>query len=192
MLTWAADYWYLCLAAFLIGVITAAWIWLRGRPVAEVGLDIDEAQARPVAPTAEPARLEPVKPKIDIAEPVKFTAPPPPEPVAPPTPAVAPVAAPAAAATIAGIAPAVGAPDDLTLLKGVGPKLNTLLNSLGVSRFDQIAAWGESEIANVDQHLGTFRGRIVRDSWVEQAGLLAKGDTAGFAAKFGELGSENR
>lgn len=87
---------------------------------------------------------------------------------------------------------AVGAPDDLLQLKGVGPKLNALLNGLGVTRFDQIAAWGAHEIGEVDVHLGSFKGRILRDDWVEQAGLLAQGDIAGFEAKDGKLDSENK
>ncbi len=87
---------------------------------------------------------------------------------------------------------AVGAPDDLLQLKGVGPKLNALLNGLGVMRFDQIAAWGAHEIGEVDAHLGSFKGRILRDDWVEQAGLLAKGDIATFEAKYGKLDSENK
>jgi predicted flap endonuclease-1-like 5' DNA nuclease len=199
MITWAIDYWYLCLAALLIGVATAAWIWLRLSAGDEASADVD-APARPSATPAKP--LEPVKPVIDVAQPVSFTAPPAPEPV-PVAPVVAaPAAAPEAfAAPVAdagaatprpAIAAAVGDADDLTLLKGVGPKLNTLLISLGVTRFDQIAAWGDAEIGEVDGYLGNFKGRIVRDSWVEQAGLLARNDTAGFAAKFGALGSENK
>jgi predicted flap endonuclease-1-like 5' DNA nuclease len=176
MITWATDYWYLCLAAFIIGVITAAWIWLRARANVELSADIDEP--RITAPSVT-VPLEPVKPTIDVAEPVAFVA---------PTPA--PVAAPVAGRP--NIAAAVGDPDDLTLIKGVGPKLNALLISLGITRFDQIAAWGASEIGEVDGYLGNFKGRIARDSWVEQAGLLARGDLAGFAAKFGELGSENK
>jgi predicted flap endonuclease-1-like 5' DNA nuclease len=77
-------------------------------------------------------------------------------------------------------------------IKGIGPKLNTLLISLGVTRFDQIAAWGAGEIDKVDDHLGTFKNRITRDSWIEQAGLLARGAIAEFEAKFGKLDSENK
>ena len=83
----------------------------------------------------------------------------------------------------------MGAPDNLRLLKGVGPKLAALLTQLGITRFDQIASWTEADIATVDAHLGTFKGRIVRDNWVEQASYLARGDTAGFEAKFGRLDS---
>lgn len=94
--------------------------------------------------------------------------------------------------TAIGIPAATGKADDLLQLKGVGPKLNTLLNSLGVTRFDQIAAWGAKEIGIVDGHLGNFKGRIDRDAWVEQAGLLATGAIAAFEAKFGKLDSENK
>lgn len=98
----------------------------------------------------------------------------------------------AVALTAIGIPAAVGDPDDLLKIKGIGPKLNTLLIGLGVTRFDQIAAWGAAEIDKVDDHLGTFKNRITRDSWVEQAGLLAKGMIAEFEAKFGKLDSENK
>ena len=91
-----------------------------------------------------------------------------------------------------GIPAAVGDADDLLQIKGVGPKLNMLLVGLGITRFDQIAAWGAAEIDKVDDHLGTFKNRITRDSWVEQAGLLAKGMIAEFEAKFGKLDSENK
>jgi predicted flap endonuclease-1-like 5' DNA nuclease len=96
------------------------------------------------------------------------------------------------AMTAIGIPAAVGAADDLLQIKGIGPKLNALLISLGVTRFDQIAAWGAGEIDKVDDHLGSFKNRISRDSWVEQAGLLAKGKIAEFEAKFGKLDSENK
>ncbi len=182
MIEWAQTYWYLCLIAFVIGVLTAAWIWLRASADLHVADDHD-AGIRPAAPVAAPPPLEPARPVVDVAEPVRFTA---------PEPAPASAAPLMAAAAMPAIAAAVGEPDDLTLIKGVGPKLNALLQSLGVRRFDQIAAWGANEVAEVDQHLGAFKGRITRDSWIEQAGLLARGDHAGFAARFGELGSENK
>ncbi len=97
----------------------------------------------------------------------------------------------AIAMTAIGIPAAVGAPNDLLQIKGVGPKLNDLLISLGVRRFDQIAAWTSGDIAKVDEHLGAFKGRIDRDQWTEQSGLLASGNIAAFEAKFGALDSEN-
>jgi predicted flap endonuclease-1-like 5' DNA nuclease len=106
---------------------------------------------------------------------------------------VQPVATPAAPSlTVIGIPAASGAPDDLLEIKGVGPALNNLLNSLGVTRFDQIADWSSEHIAIVDSHLGAFRGRIERDSWVTQAGLLAAGKMEEFEHRFGPLGSDSR
>ena len=77
--------------------------------------------------------------------------------------------------------------DDLTRLKGVGPKLVAQLGELGVTSFAQIAAWSEADIDRIDAQLGRFQGRIRRDSWVEQAKLLAAGDEAAYAARFGNI-----
>lgn len=79
------------------------------------------------------------------------------------------------------------AEDDLTRIKGVGPKLSALLASLGVTRFDQIAAWSDADLARIDAQLGSFAGRPERDQWIEQARMLAAGDTAGYEGKFGRL-----
>ena len=67
-----------------------------------------------------------------------------------------------------------GGADDLKRIKGVGPKLEALLNRLGVYHFDQIAAWTEAEVAWVDDHLEGFSGRVERDEWVAQAQVLVK------------------
>jgi len=77
--------------------------------------------------------------------------------------------------------------DDLRRIKGVGPKLVALLHSLGITRYAQIAVWTDEDINRIDAQLGTFAGRIRRDSWVEQAKLLEAGDTAGFEDKFGKI-----
>ncbi len=67
-----------------------------------------------------------------------------------------------------------GGADDLKKIKGVGPKLEGVLNDLGFYHFDQIANWGPAEIAWVDTRL-QFKGRIERDNWVAQAAELARG-----------------
>jgi predicted flap endonuclease-1-like 5' DNA nuclease len=77
--------------------------------------------------------------------------------------------------------------DDLTRIKGVGPKLRDLLVSLGVTRFEQVAGWSEADIDRIDAQLGRFEGRIRRDDWREQARLLASGDQAAYEQKFGRL-----
>jgi predicted flap endonuclease-1-like 5' DNA nuclease len=84
-------------------------------------------------------------------------------------------------------APAAASGDDLRQIKGVGPKLVTLLNGLGITAYAQIAAWTDADIDRIDPQLGAFAGRIRRDNWVEQAKFLAAGDTAGFEAQFGKL-----
>ncbi len=65
-----------------------------------------------------------------------------------------------------------GKPDDLKKISGVGPKLEGLLHDNGVFHFDQIAAWKGDEIAYMDDKL-SFKGRIERDNWIEQAAKLA-------------------
>ncbi|MEM5472575.1 NADH-ubiquinone dehydrogenase [Hoeflea sp. AS60] len=67
-----------------------------------------------------------------------------------------------------------GTPDDLKLISGVGPKLEQVLNGLGVWTFAQIAGWQPEEAAWVDDYL-QFSGRIGRDDWISQASALAKG-----------------
>ena len=62
--------------------------------------------------------------------------------------------------------------DDLKQLSGVGPALEKKLHEAGVTSFAQIAAWGEAEIAEFDEKL-SFKGRIEREGWVEQAKALA-------------------
>ena len=63
--------------------------------------------------------------------------------------------------------PEAGA-DDLKKLSGVGPALEKKLHENGVTSFAQIAAWGPEDIADMDDKL-SFKGRIERDGWVEQA-----------------------
>jgi predicted flap endonuclease-1-like 5' DNA nuclease len=67
--------------------------------------------------------------------------------------------------------PVEGTPDDLTLIGGIGPKIQDVLNSLGIWHFDQIAEWTPENIAWVDEYL-SFAGRVTREGWVEQAAVL--------------------
>lgn len=70
-------------------------------------------------------------------------------------------------------APRAGGADNLKLIKGVGPKLEMMLNGMGIYHFDQVAAWGAGEQKWVDDNLQGFKGRASRDKWVEQAKALA-------------------
>lgn len=83
--------------------------------------------------------------------------------------------------------PASTETDDLTRIKGLGPKLALKLGELGVIRYAQIADLTPEQAADLDARLGTFQGRMERDRWIEQARYLAKGDRDGFEAAFGKL-----
>ena len=63
--------------------------------------------------------------------------------------------------------------DDLKLISGVGPKIEGILNELGIFHFDQVAVWKRAEVKWVDERL-KFKGRIDREKWISQAKKLAK------------------
>ncbi|MGN6376732.1 MAG: hypothetical protein ACTHMG_14425 [Sphingomonas sp.] len=148
---------------------------------------VDTPPTRPAPPpiVETPAPAAPPPPaavqETDAAPPVA-------EPVAAPAPtqpAVAAVAEPAAPS-----APADGGDADrpVTLLKGLGPKVSARLAEQGITTVGQLAALTPAEAEALDAELGTFRGRMTRDRWLEQARLLAAGDRAGYEATFGKLG----
>lgn len=76
-----------------------------------------------------------------------------------------------------------GKPDDLKQIKGVGPKMEELLNSLGFFHFDQVAGWSDQQVAWVDANLEGFKGRVSRDNWVEQAKILSEGGETEFSKR---------
>ena len=115
-----------------------------------------------------------------------------PEPatVSEPAPATAPVAqAPEVEAVEDAVRPEAlsgardGGADELKMIKGVGPKLVKLLNTLGFYHFDQIAKWSAEEISWVDDNLEGFKGRASRDEWVSQASTLAEGEMTEFSSR---------
>ncbi|MEM1105818.1 MAG: hypothetical protein AAGH87_05460 [Pseudomonadota bacterium] len=62
--------------------------------------------------------------------------------------------------------------DDLTQIRGIGPRIQNELHSIGVYSFSQIAAWTPANQAWVDEYL-SFSGRVAREEWVSQASALA-------------------
>ncbi len=78
---------------------------------------------------------------------------------------------------------APGAGDDLKLIKGVGPKLEKQLNSLGYWHFDQIANWSAADVAWMDENLKGFKGRVSRDNWVAQSQTLSGGGETEFSKR---------
>lgn len=171
------------MAALVLAAFAVIWwgtVQHRRRKAAERQVERDFAVARdhgattvPGAESVEgPPTLSADVPRTDTADPPRGAA---------ATPGAGPAATPAAsdAAPIA---------TDLTQIKGLGPKLAATLADLGVTRVDQIAALTPSAAADLDAKLGTFRGRMTRDRWIEQARLLSAGDRAGYEAAFGKLG----
>nr|WP_283773282.1 hypothetical protein [Altererythrobacter sp. KTW20L] len=158
--------WMLLVIALVIGMAVAWWIFAANRTTRVAKEQSAEADALALR---NQALID--APPAAAATP-KTAAP---EPAPAPAPPLAPAAPPVAAS---------GA-DDLTLIKGLGPKLKAQLAVMGVTTFAQIAAWDDAEIDRVDAQMGRFQGRIRRDDWVAQAKLLAAGDSAGFARQFG-------
>lgn len=190
-----------------IGVVLALMVILHGARLKRRRKRTDDAigdRAEDTPATARTAALDETPPPAPETMPVatpapERAAPPAPLPVAPAPPPLAgddtPVVATAAPfdPAPATIAAKLATPDmsssadDLTMLKGVGPKLAARLNELGVTRFAQIAQLTPADAEALDAQLGSFQGRMTRDRWVEQAGYLAKDDRAGFEAAFGKL-----
>ncbi len=171
-----AQYWWLLLIALLVGLLVAWWALARTArariPTGRKGDVLDEGAERA-------ARNQALMDAPPAAAPTILA--PPPETAATANTADAAPASPAQSSESSG------EDDDLTRIKGVGPKLSKLLLSLGITRFEQIARWEEADIDRIDAQLGTFEGRIRRDNWVEQAQFLAKGDRAGFEDRFGKV-----
>jgi predicted flap endonuclease-1-like 5' DNA nuclease len=137
--------------------------------------------AAPVtAPIAAPVAA-PVAPVMAAPAAAPMSAP----PIAPPAEPVVTAAAPAVPAekprTLA--AARDGRPDDLKLIKGIGPKMEAMLHRMGFFHFDQVAAWTPAELAWVDDNLEGFKGRASRDEWVAQAKILAAGGSTEFSSR---------
>ncbi|SNY92533.1 Predicted 5' DNA nuclease, flap endonuclease-1-like, helix-3-turn-helix (H3TH) domain [Cohaesibacter sp. ES.047] len=75
-----------------------------------------------------------------------------------------------------------GGADDLKRIKGVGKVIETKLNDVGIYHFDQIAKWNRAHINWVSTLL-SFKGRIDREDWIEQAKLLAAGEETEFSKR---------
>ena len=172
---------YLLIAALLVGLITAWWIF-RGRRGSATPSEQVEPPERPEAVTrAAPPPPPPVAAGRDTREGNWLQD----EVAAATTDVAGEFMGVRAHAELPG---AGGPPNDLQMLKGVGPRLATQLNEAGITRFDQLAGLGENEVAMLDARMGAFAGRIARDRLVEQACYLARDDRDGFEAKFGKLG----
>ncbi len=84
-----------------------------------------------------------------------------------PAPAETKAAAPKAKAEDAGT-------DDISKISGVGPVLVKKLSDLGYTSLQQIADMTPEQVSEVDEAL-SFKGRIEREEWIEQAKELIAG-----------------
>ena len=181
----------LIIVALLVGVVIAWWIFRRPRAGKDINLDVDNS-SRPYLdtprepPAAKAQRVEaptrPIRDGIDTNERRGVMD----EHAAATTDVAGQMLGVRAHDELAG--QAAGAPDNLQMLKGVGPKLAQKLNENGILRFEQLADLSATEVTNLEDRLGPFRGRLTRDRVVEQASYLARGDKDGFEARFGKLG----
>jgi predicted flap endonuclease-1-like 5' DNA nuclease len=63
-------------------------------------------------------------------------------------------------------------PDDVTLIRGIGPKIAALLADHGITSLRQIAGFTAEDIAHIGPLLPVYPGRIVADRWIDQARQL--------------------
>jgi len=169
-LTW--HMWILLLLAFMGGVVTG-WV-LRSKsdqpePLRELSAPPAPAPtpvSTPAAPSATVATSPSSTAPADLGSDETAQAAPNPASEAVKTGKDSDTAEPEAQAE-------VGAePDDLTQIKGLGPRAAEKLNALGVTTLAEIARWTADDIARIDADI-QGRGRIEREAWVEQARDLA-------------------
>lgn len=144
---------------------------------------IDPGAPAPVHAPHAPAAHEPARPApMPSPDPELVLPDPEPEPVAAPEPAPQDAVIDpdkAAAADQVGTRPAALArprddrPDDLKVIKGIGPQNEARLNALGIYHLDQIAGWSAEEARWIGSYLA-FPGRIEREDWVGQARGLGR------------------
>ena len=170
------------------------------------------APASPAAPAAAPAPAPAVAEATPLnvapvkAQPAVQLETPSPAPVVPaPAPAATPAPAPAAPTPLrptvdrsdvaslrsvrsealrgedSGKVPSGGV-DDLKRIRGVGVLIERKLNSLGITKYEQIANWTGADIVRISQILD-FKGRIERENWIEQARILATGGQTEFSRR---------
>lgn len=144
------------------------------QPEPEEAPELETEPELPVQVQPDPLPTQQPEPEPEPAQPENAS-----EPASEPEPAATPASE--------AVPLSTGGADDLGRIKGLGPKLQTLLPTLGISTFAQIAALTDADLADLDTKLGPFAGRPARDGWVEQAKYLAAGDVAGFEARFGKV-----
>ena len=153
LMSWLACHWFPLLLGALAGWLLNKWLC--------------KCTATPAVIHHTPA---PVPAPAPVAAPVKMA-----EPVV-----TKPVAAAAPAATVIDIAAAKKAgfairnANDLTIVEGIGPKINELFNNAGIKSFVQLAAATVPQMRKILDDGGS-RFRIANPgTWAQQAALAAE------------------
>lgn len=179
------------LAAFALGLFFGRQIWSGDARSAEADqalaeasrlraenenlarrLGEAEARQKDVTPNAEPVQSSPAAEKNAAEVGTEKVETPTPSVETPDVKKAKPAAKPKAPKAPKKPAKLEGAADDLTLIKGLGPKAAATLHDGGVTRYDQIAAWSAKDVEDWDTRING-RGRITRDDWVGQAKALS-------------------
>jgi predicted flap endonuclease-1-like 5' DNA nuclease len=158
----------LMLAAYLLGAIVACVI----RRALFSGSRASRAATRGVDPLPEYVQPTPHARRFGRT-PAQAPAAPPAPARTPSTPAPAPAATPAATA----------APQDLENIRGIDAAIAAGLARLGITRYEQIAAWRRPDVQQATKALALAPGQINAANWIEQAQVLAKGESTLYAAR---------
>lgn len=164
----------LILAAYLLGCV----LGYATRLVLHAGRGTRQV-APPATAVVTASPPEPRKPRSSAARlAARVDEAPPPVPKAAPAPSPVTAPPPAGKSRLSEPKPATlseprnGQADNLKQIKGIGPKIEASLYAMGIFHIDQIAGWSKANIDWVDAQL-SFKGRIRRERWVEQALELA-------------------
>ena len=71
---------------------------------------------------------------------------------------------------------------DLTAIRGIDAATSVVLAREGVTRYEQLSAWNEGDVARINRALGGMR-RVQEENWIEQAKILATGGMTAFARR---------
>jgi NADH-quinone oxidoreductase subunit E len=147
-------------------VLIEASIYKQGRKLTKLPNQVKKLEIVRHAGSAKAAPVKSAKPKAATKPTPKAveTAKPKAQPAAKPAPKV-----------LYTDGPTDGTPDDLKVIKGIGPVFERELNEKGIYYYRQIGAWKAADVKMVEaEALSRFPGRIKRDEWVKQAKVLAK------------------
>ena len=140
-------------AWLLIILFIAVAFWIIFRPKAKESTPTSEYVPTKTAPIVEPVEIEPVLDTVSVGQAAESSAPVIEEPPVEPTPFE---------------------PDDLKIIEGIGPKINSILHEAGVLTFKQLAEMDPERIMGIL----TVAGIRLADTttWPEQASLAANGE----------------